>query len=100
MSYEDWIDSKVNANERGLSLKQAYEAGQLDADVTLRETCAWEGGEAHGRILGRKEGQREMLEKVTAKWDAICRAKKEFATLVSLAFDDELDQLAEEIGDE
>tara|TARA_Y100000310_G_scaffold289217_1_gene315464 strand:- start:222 stop:461 length:240 start_codon:yes stop_codon:yes gene_type:complete len=79
MSYEKWLDEKANGSERGLSLKQAYEAGQASREITPAMEKAFELAKRQGRI----NGQREMLEKV-GHW--IPRH--------------DYDQLAKELGDE
>ncbi len=80
MSYEKWIDSVDGC--RGLSLEQAYKAGQLDTDVTVGEVYTFECGE------------RTMLEKLRMKWMASCLKYKDSPEDAGIHFAKCLDQLA------
>ena len=41
MSYEQWLDEQAAGNERGLSLRQAFEGGQRDMLAKEQKTCEW-----------------------------------------------------------
>ena len=72
-AYEKWMDDMEAKGVRGLSLRQAFEAGE-------------------------RRGQREMLEKVRNKWDELSGASSplEALTLLDNWF---ISKLAKELDD-